>query len=46
MNDVSTYIKNEHLINNHINQTKSVSNDLLITNIMQDNKSSINDKHT
>jgi hypothetical protein len=46
MNDMSTYIKNEHLINNQINQTKLVSNDLLTNNTIQDNKSSINDKHT
>jgi hypothetical protein len=39
MNDMymSTYIKNEHLINNQINQTKSINNDLLIDNTIQDN---------
>jgi hypothetical protein len=41
-----TYIKNEHFINNQINQTKSISIDLLINNTIQDNRSSINDKHT
>jgi len=48
MNDMymSTYIKNEHLIINQINQTKSISNYLLIDNTIQDNRSSINDKHT
>jgi hypothetical protein len=34
------------MINNQINQTQSVSNDLLINNTMQDNRSSISDKHT